>query len=133
MVKVLLGDRLADWNTRQTLWYPWVTCRKNRALLFFLEQSMPKRETKNQYLLVKCEIETSYGTFETPMECKFFPGIVPMFFSVAVPNGSYDATTNVRVVLYPKEIIRQTATHPQLEIELSYDDEDLTGVSCPLH
>lgn len=132
MAKVALGDRQADWLTKQALVYPWVDGRKNRAYLFFLDQATPKRETTNQYLAVVAEIETSFGSYLTPLECKYFPGLTGLLFSVAVPNASWDRNVRLRILLLPKEFKPGSATEKQLEIELSYDDDALRDISFPV-
>lgn len=132
MARVALGDRLADWDTKAPLVFPSIEGRKNRAYLFFVQQALPARATRNQYLAVIAQLETSYGTFETPLECKYFPGFVGLAFSVAIPNADWDRDVSVQITLLPKEFKPRSATEKQIEIELSYEDDALRGVVFPI-
>lgn len=131
MALVSLGDRMASWDTKAPLVFPSIQGKKNRAYLFFVQQALPARATRNQYLAVLAQLETSYGTFETPLECKYFPGFAPLVFSVAIPNASWDADVNVQISLLPKEFKPGSATEKTIEIELAYEDDELRNVVFP--
>lgn len=123
MVLQSLGIREGNWNTKTRVTYNAVTIQKDRALLFFLQQPPPQTTTTNQYLAVVASLGTSYGEFEVPLECKYFPGSAGIMFAVAVPDADYDKDVNVTVSVLPKEFKPGSASVKQLDFELFYDDE----------
>lgn len=130
---VSLGDRLADWEVKLPLEFPWVEVKEDKAYLFFLDQSAPRKATEFQYLVVLPEIRAEGETYQTSLDCKYFPGLTKMVFSVVVPKTDLFKDPEVRILLLPKEFKKGSAREKQLDIELSYDDEGLGDISFPFH
>lgn len=128
---VSLGDRLADWDTKQAIEFPWVELKEDKAYLFFLDQALPKKATEFQYLVVLPEIRSDGETYQTALDCKYFPGLTKMVFSVVIPKSDLFKDPEVRIVLLPKEFKKGSAVEKQLDIELSYDDKELGDISFP--
>lgn len=131
MALVTLGDRLADWDTREKLVFPEVRGRKDRSYLFFLNQANTPVETANQYLGIVVLLKTSFGTYQTPLKGKYFPGLDGLVFAVGIPDADWRRRVDMQIVLLPREFKKGTATVKQMEIELSYDDEALRNVVFP--
>lgn len=131
MAIVSLGDREANWETKGVLIYPWVRLTEGKAYLFFLSQAEPTRETEFQYLVVLPEIRAQGETYQTAMDCKYFPGTTTMVFSVAIPDAEVFKDPEIRIVLLPKEFKKGSATIKSLDIELAYDNQEMGDLSFP--
>lgn len=133
MTQVSLGVAAADWNTKARIGFPPVEVRKGRAVMFFLEQPGVGVDTANQYLAVIAILLSSYGRYELPLECKYFPGQDGIMFAVPVPDIDYDRDVDVEINLLPKEFKAGTATVKSLNVELSYDDDLLNNESVSIN
>lgn len=132
MTLISLGAREGNWNTKARQEFAPVTIRKGRGVLFFLSQTPPIAITRNQYLAVVATLSTSYGEYETPLECKYFPGGAGIMFAVAVPEADYDRDADCTISILPKEFKAGTATDKVLNFQLSYEDDLLRDLSTPI-
>lgn len=131
MALIELGDRMANWETKRAIEFPWVELKEDKAYLFFLDQALPKRTTEYQYLVVLPEIRSDGETYQTALDCKYFPSLTKLVFSVVIPKTDLFKDPEVRIVLLPKEFKKGSAREKQIEIELSYDDKGLGDISFP--
>lgn len=132
MTQINLMTAIADWDTKASITTPAVVVRKGRGVVFFIDAPVLTATTTNQYLAVVGALGTSYGTYQTPLECKYFPQPQGIMFVVVVPNIDYDRNVDVSLLLLPKEFKAGTATDKQVEILISYDDDFITNESAPI-
>lgn len=132
MVQQSLGSGVLDWVTRAPLVSPPVTVRKDRGILFFVQQPVVPIETANQYAAVLARLATSYGTYETPLEAKWFPGSVGLMFIVAIPNADFNTDVDVQIVLLPKEFKPGSRSNDQITAEILYEDDLIIDVTVPI-
>lgn len=132
MVLVSLGQRTADWTTKAPAVFNPVTVRKDRGLLFFLQQPAPGVNTTNQYLALIARLSTSYGMFQTPLEAKYFPTTDGIMFIVGIPDADYDSDIAVELIALPKEFKPGSRSTNLLTLEAFYDDEFVRDVVVPI-
>lgn len=132
MALIQLGDRTADWSTKARVSFDPVTVRKDRGVLFFLRTLPPVVSPRNQYLAVVATLSTSYGEYETPLECKYFPSGTGIMFVVAVPDADYARDVPITISVLPKEFKPGSATNQTLPLQLAYEDDLLRDVAVPI-
>jgi hypothetical protein len=132
MVQISLFSGVADWTTRDPLVTPAVAARKDRGVLFFVQQQGAPVDTTNQYLAVVARLSTSYGIYETPLEAKYFPGPFGIMLIVVIPNGDFDRDVDCQLELLPKEFKPGSRSNDTVSIEVLYDDNFQSGVVAPI-
>lgn len=121
-----LGTERANWFSRELLQFDEYSVKRDKAYLLFLDAvGAPVPETKHQYLALTARLRTSYGTYQTPLEAKYFPSPDGLLFSVAIPKADYDDNVGMTVIAFPKEFYRGTATDPILDVRLRIEEKEL--------
>jgi hypothetical protein len=132
MAQISLFTGVADWTTKVSLVTPAVSARKDRGVLFFVQQQGVPVDTRNQYLAVVARLTTSYGIYETPLEAKYFPGPFGIMLIVAIPNADFDRNVDCQLELLPKEFKPGSRSDDTVAIEVLYDDDLQSGVVVPI-
>lgn len=127
-----LGTQTADWTTKATLTFGPVPARSDRGVAFVVLQSGPPVITRNQYVVATGLLEYSIGTFETPLESKWFPGVNGQLIVVAVPELDAAIPVNVSLLLFPKEFKPGSRLVDTVQTEVFFDDQYLLDVVVPM-
>ena len=132
MTQVSLFTGTADWTTKASLVTPAVSARRDRGVLFFIQQQGTPVVTTNQYIAVVGRLTTSYGIYETPLEAKYFPGPFGIMLIVGIPNADFDRDVDCQLELLPKEFKPGSRSNDTVDIEVLYDDELIRDVVVPI-
>lgn len=121
MAQIDLGTQRASWTTKTPLTFIAGTVQKNRSYLFYLLQPGSPIATRNQYLAVVATIGTTFGSYETPLEAKWFPGQNGLLFVVGIPRGTFAQNVDLQITLLPKEFKPGSASVKNLDVQVFRD------------
>lgn len=132
MAQVSVGSGTLDWTTKAPVVVGPINERKDRGILFFVQQTGTPVVTSNQYVAMVARLFTSYGNYETPLEAKWFPNGFGLMFIVGIPDADFDRNMDIQLVLLPKEFKPGSRSNDTINFEVLYEDDLIRDVVVPI-
>lgn len=132
MALVSVGTLTANFDTRDEMLFPEIAVKKDTGYLLFARTVPISVNTPDQYLLIIPVIESEYGVFESPLDCKFFPKERGYQFTVGVPDSDADKDQQLRILMLPREFVRGRGQVRSFDVELLFEDDKELDSTVPV-
>lgn len=124
MAIVLLDTKTANFKTRGRLDFGPFIHREDRAFMYFLQMVTPNAQLEGAYFTINTRFANGGDNIRSPLIAKFFPTTTKMAFLVKVPRIRDTNNQQLLIQLQPKEFYRNATTTTEVDIELSWEDDE---------